>query len=113
MSALAEASKKVALAIKNEGKASISNGPMRDVSARGKIWPNHCAGEGQGSSAQQLSEDDMDQKINELSTDLERANRKCEVYRTNLFSLLKDIEDHKQRLSIEVQNIKLSMKDGL
>ncbi|KAL0390031.1 UNVERIFIED_CONTAM: protein FAR1-RELATED SEQUENCE 5 [Sesamum calycinum] len=113
MSALTEASKKVALAIKNEGKASISNGPMRDVSARGRIWPNHCAGEGQGSSVQQLSEDDMDQKINELSTDLERANRKCEVYRTNLLSLLKDIEDHKQRLSIEVQNIKLSMKDGL
>ncbi|KAK4440656.1 protein FAR1-RELATED SEQUENCE 5 [Sesamum alatum] len=112
MSALTEASKKVALAIKNEGKASISNGPIRDVSARGRIWPNQCAGEGQGSSAQQLSEDDMDQKINELSTDLERSNRKCEVYRTNLLSLLKDIEDHKQRLSIEVQNIKLSMKDG-
>lgn len=55
----------------------------------------------------------MDQKINELSVDLERANRKCEVYRTNLLSLLKDIEDHKQRLSVEVQNIKLSMKDGL
>lgn len=55
----------------------------------------------------------MDQKINELSMDLECANRKCEAYRTNLLSLLKDIEDHKQRLSIEVQNIKLSMKDGL
>ncbi|GFP95384.1 protein far1-related sequence 5 [Phtheirospermum japonicum] len=57
--------------------------------------------------------DDMDQKINELTVDLERSNRKCEVYRTKLFSLLKDIDDHKQRLSIVVENIKLSMKDGV
>ena len=55
----------------------------------------------------------MDRKINELSVDLERANRKCEVYRTNLLSLMKDVEDHKQRLSVEVQNIKLSLKDSL
>ncbi|KAL6537957.1 Protein FAR1-RELATED SEQUENCE 5 [Orobanche minor] len=55
----------------------------------------------------------MDHTINGLTVDLERANRKCEVYRTNLFSLLKDIEDHKQHLSIEVDNIKLSMKDAL
>ncbi|KAK4492239.1 hypothetical protein RD792_003040 [Penstemon davidsonii] len=114
MSALEDASKKVALATKDEGKISMANGRMRNVSTRDGIHSNHSApGEGQGSSAQQLSEDDMDQKINELSTELERANRKCEVYRTNLFSILKDIEDHKQRLSVEVQNIKLSMKDGL
>lgn len=55
----------------------------------------------------------MDQKIDELSRELELANGKCEVYRSNLLSILKDIEDHKQRLSIEVQNIKLSMKDGI
>ncbi|KAL3850344.1 hypothetical protein ACJIZ3_012226 [Penstemon smallii] len=114
MSALEDASKKVALATKDEGKISMANGRMRNVSTRDGIHSNHSApGEGQGSSAQQLSEDDMDQKINELSLELERTNRKCEVYRTNLFSILKDIEDHKQRLSVEVQNIKLSMKDGL
>lgn len=113
MAALAEASNKVALGIKNEGKTFLTNGRMRDASARIGIQANHCTAEVSGSSAQQLSEDDMDQKINELSVDLKRANRKCEVYRTNLLSLLKDIEDHKQRLSIEVQNIKLSMKDGL
>ncbi|KAL1557663.1 protein FAR1-RELATED SEQUENCE 5-like [Salvia divinorum] len=39
---------------------------------------NQCTAEMPGSSAQQLSEDDMDQKINELSADLERVNRKCE-----------------------------------
>ncbi|GFP95389.1 protein far1-related sequence 5 [Phtheirospermum japonicum] len=111
--ALGEATKKVGLAMKNDGKGFMNNGHMRGVSAKGGVQLSQCSGEGQGSSTQQLTEDDMDQKINELSVDLERSNRKCEVYRTNLFSLLKDIEDHKQRLSIEVENIKLSMKDGV
>lgn len=55
----------------------------------------------------------MDTKIQELSYQLNCANRKCEVYRANLYSVLKDIDDHKQQLSIKVQNIKLSLKDGL
>lgn len=55
----------------------------------------------------------MDKKIRELTNELEYATRKCEVYRTNLLSVLKDIEDHKLQLSIKVQNIKISMKDGL
>ncbi|KAL6510985.1 Protein FAR1-RELATED SEQUENCE 5 [Orobanche gracilis] len=113
MNALAEASKKVALEMMNDKKAYMNNGPMMDVCAKDDVVHNHCSAEAQGSSAQQLSEDDMDHKINGLTMDLERANRKCEVYRTNLFSLLKDIEDHKQHLSIEVDNIKLSMKDAL
>ncbi|XP_047973774.1 protein FAR1-RELATED SEQUENCE 5 [Salvia hispanica] len=113
MAALVEASNKVALGLKSEGKSSLTNDRMRDVSARIGIQANQCTAEVPGSSGQQLSEDDMDRKINELSVDLERANRKCEVYRTNLLSLMKDVEDHKQRLSVEVQNIKLSLKDSL
>lgn len=58
-------------------------------------------------------QDDMDKKIRELSNELDCANRKCEVYRANLLSVLKEIEDHKLQLSIKVQNIKISMKDGL
>ncbi|KAJ0010858.1 hypothetical protein Pint_33976 [Pistacia integerrima] len=57
--------------------------------------------------------DDMDKKIRELTNELEFASRKCEVYRANLLSVLKDIEDHKLQLSIKVQNIKISMKDSL
>ncbi|KAL3622860.1 Protein FAR1-RELATED SEQUENCE 5 [Castilleja foliolosa] len=111
--ALGEASKKVGLAMKYDGKGFMNNGHLGDVSAKGRVQLSQCSGKGQGSSTQQLTEDEMDQKINELSVDLERSNRKCEVYRTNLFSLLEDIEDHKQNLSIEVENIKLGMKDGL
>ncbi|CAI9761551.1 unnamed protein product [Fraxinus pennsylvanica] len=107
MAALLEASKKVSLATKNEGKTSTSNGRMRDVSTG-----DETNRESQGSSAQRLSEDDMDQKICELSQELERANRKCEVYHTNLLSILKDVEDHKQQLSVKVQTIKLTMKDN-
>lgn len=55
----------------------------------------------------------MDKRIRALTNELESANRKCEVYRANLLSVLKDIEDHKLQLSIKVQNIKISMKDGL
>lgn len=58
-------------------------------------------------------QDDVDKKIRELTSEVESANRKCEVYRANLLSVLKDIEDHKLQLSIKVQNIKISMKDGL
>lgn len=55
----------------------------------------------------------MDKKIRELNNELNFASRKCEVYRANLLSVLKDIEDHKLQLSIKVQNIKISMKDSL
>lgn len=60
-----------------------------------------------------IVQDDMDKKIRELTNELQCANRKCEVYRANLLSVLKDIEDHKLQLSIKVQNIKIGMKDGL
>lgn len=59
-----------------------------------------------------LLQEDMDHKIGELINDLESANRKCELYRANLLSVLKEIEDHKLQLAIKVQNVKISMKDG-
>lgn len=55
----------------------------------------------------------MDQKIRELSKELESASRKCEVYRANLLSVLKDIEDHKQQLAVKVHNVKISLKDSI
>lgn len=60
-----------------------------------------------------ILQDDMDKRIQELTNEVEYANRKCEVYRANLLSVLKDIEDHKLQLSIKVQNIKISMKDSI
>ncbi|XP_021273795.1 protein FAR1-RELATED SEQUENCE 5 [Herrania umbratica] len=106
--ALQEAAKRVALAAKNEGRTMMVNGRVRGNSARDRAnTTNHRV------PSQPLSEDDMDKKIRELANELEFASRKCEVYRANLLSVLKDIEDHKLQLSIKVQNIKISMKDGL
>ncbi|KAM7471008.1 hypothetical protein LguiA_009191 [Lonicera macranthoides] len=101
MVALEEAAKKVSLANKKDGRTPMINGRTREDSIS------------QVSVTEQLSEDDMDKKIRELNHELDSANKKCEVYRANLLSVLRDIEDHKQQLSIKVQNIKLGMKDGL
>ncbi|KAH1163276.1 hypothetical protein GYH30_001698 [Glycine max] len=55
--------------------------------------------------------DDQDRTIEKLTRQLDRGRRKCEVYRSNLLSILKDIEEQKLQLSVKVQNIKLEMKD--
>ncbi|KAG6712224.1 hypothetical protein I3842_05G093600 [Carya illinoinensis] len=112
MDALQVAAKKVAHATKSEGKLGTANGAVRrNLAFDGSA--NRTRDDFEGRSAQQMSEDDMDKRIRELTNELEGANRKCEVYRANLLSVLKDIEDHKLQLSIKVQNIKISMKDGL
>ncbi|MBA0815765.1 hypothetical protein Gohar_000504 [Gossypium harknessii] len=108
--ALQQAAKRVALATKNEGRATLVNGRIRGDSARDASRANTT---NHKMPCQPLSEDDMDKKIRELTNELDYASRKCEVYRSNLLSVLKDIEDHKLQLSIKVQNIKISMKDGL
>ncbi|XP_022743905.1 protein FAR1-RELATED SEQUENCE 5-like [Durio zibethinus] len=108
--ALQEAAERVALASKNEGRPMMVNGRIRGDSARKASRTNTI---NHKMPSQPLSEDDMDKKIRELTNELEYASRKCEVYRANLLSVLKDIEDHKLQLSIKVQNIKISMKDGL
>uniref|UniRef100_A0A5B6YN49 Protein FAR1-RELATED SEQUENCE n=1 Tax=Davidia involucrata TaxID=16924 RepID=A0A5B6YN49_DAVIN len=113
MDALQEAARRVALATKNEGRIPIINGRIREDSTNDGIQAKYSTGDHQGSTGQQLSEDDMDIKIQELTHELDSANRKCEVYRANLLSVLRDIEDHKQQLSVKVQNIKLSLKDGI
>ncbi|PQQ11653.1 protein FAR1-RELATED SEQUENCE 5 [Prunus yedoensis var. nudiflora] len=112
LDALKEATKKVAHATKNDGKTMV-NGHVRGNLAGGAGRIHYASGDHEGSSGQHLSEDDMDKKIRELTNELQCANRKCEVYRANLLSVLKDIEDHKLQLSIKVQNIKIGMKDGL
>lgn len=111
--ALQEAAKKVAVAAKNDGKTTMGNGRIRGNSASDANRANSVSGNHHAISNQHLSEDDMDKKIRELNNELDFASRKCEVYRANLLSVLKDIEDHKLQLSIKVQNIKISMKDSL
>ncbi|KAI6700929.1 hypothetical protein NL676_015253 [Syzygium grande] len=112
MSALQDAAKKVALASKNEGRAVNVNGRSKDDLMRHRSSYNLSTGRSHMTASQSLSEEDMDHKIGELINGLESANRKCELYRANLLSVLKEIEDHKLQLAIKVQNVKISMKDG-
>lgn len=108
--ALQEAADKVALAKKNGGRIANVNGAGREDRTNG----NHASasfGDHQWGLEQSPSMDDQDRKIQKLSRQLERARRKCEVYRANLLSVLKDIEEQKLQLSVKVQNIKLGMKD--
>ncbi|KAL7257248.1 hypothetical protein ACSBR1_003541 [Camellia fascicularis] len=112
MVALQEAAKRVALATKNEGKTPMINGRIRENSTSDGSQANYSSGDHPRSISQQLSEGDMDKKIQDLTHELDCANRKCEVYQANLISILRDIEDHKQQLSVEVQNLKFSMKNG-
>ncbi|KAK3021504.1 hypothetical protein RJ639_046415, partial [Escallonia herrerae] len=100
--ALEEAAKRVALATKGEGRILTTNGRVKKISTDGTRANNH-PGAHRKSLAWEASEDDMDKKIRELNHDLDCAKHKCEVYRANLLSVLRDIEDHKQQLSIKVQ----------
>lgn len=111
MAALQEAAEKVAQALKNVRRSSMANGHVKGSTREGGLGSKASLDNG-GSLNEQVSEDCMDLKIRELSEELESANRKCEVYRANLLSVLKDIEDHKQQLAVKVHNVKLSLKDA-
>lgn len=50
-------------------------------------------------------------KIRELSAELDSTNQRCEVYRANLLAVLRDMEDQKLKLSVKVQNARLSLKE--
>ncbi|RYQ81278.1 hypothetical protein Ahy_Scaffold1g107246 [Arachis hypogaea] len=105
-----EAANKVARATKNDGRLVISNGTYKEDLR----WNNEATTsyrDPQTSLQQSSSKDDHDRTIEKLTRQLDRAQRKCEVYRSNLLSILKDMEEQKLELSVKVQNIKLGMKD--
>ena len=54
---------------------------------------------------------DQEKKIQELSVELEDANRRCEGYRAKLVDVLKDMEERKLKMSVKVQNVRLVLKD--
>ncbi|CAA7042407.1 unnamed protein product [Microthlaspi erraticum] len=95
MDALDEAAKKVAAASSRTRGATLANGgdsyPSQDT-------VNHPGGEKEG-------------KILELTAELERTGQRCEVYRANLLSVLRDMEDQKFQLSLKVQHARLSLKE--
>ncbi|CAH8386809.1 unnamed protein product [Eruca vesicaria subsp. sativa] len=106
--ALQEAAKTVSLEMKNEVRRTMANGHVKGSSVSN--GEQICRNE---NCQQEEPQDEMDKKIIQLRNELEIANRKCEAYRTNLLSVLKEMEDQKLQVSIKVQNIKISLKDNL
>ncbi|KAF5756200.1 putative Zinc finger, SWIM-type, MULE transposase domain, FHY3/FAR1 family [Helianthus annuus] len=60
---------------------------------------------------QQTPESDKEKKIRELTSELESTNERCEVYRANLLAVLREMEDQKLKLSVKVQNARLTLKE--
>nr|GMD49217.1 protein FAR1-RELATED SEQUENCE 5-like [Ipomoea batatas] len=112
LDALREAANKVAIAKLNSDKLSIVNGPG-DIQEH-TIRLSHANARSQDHQLdpeKPLPLDEQDRKIQSLSRQLEHAEQKCEAYRANLLSILKDIEQQKLQLMVKVQNIKFGLKD--
>lgn len=104
MDALQEAAKKVAAAKKQSSGAtqgsSLANGANQGTHAgeENEMMPHK-------------SSDEKEKKIRELTAELESTNQRCEVYRANLLAVLRDMEEQKLKLSVKVQNARLSLKE--
>ncbi|XP_062081479.1 protein FAR1-RELATED SEQUENCE 9 [Humulus lupulus] len=104
LDALHEAAKKVA-SIKNQGSGAAQGGTL----ANGGSQELHSNEENQTAACQSV--DGKEKKIHELTTEIENTNQRCEVYRTNLLAVLRDMEEQKLKLSVKVQNARLSLKE--
>ncbi|XVE93028.1 hypothetical protein REPUB_Repub01dG0154700 [Reevesia pubescens] len=104
MDALQEALKKVAAA-KNQSPTAAEDGAL----SNGSNQELHAAGDTVAVVCQ--SADEKEKKIRELTTELESTNQRCEVYRANLLAVLKDMEEQKLKLTVKVQNARLSLKE--
>jgi uncharacterized protein YhaN len=58
-----------------------------------------------------MQQEEKQKKIRELTAELETTNRRCNVYRANLLAVLRDMEEQKLKLSVKVQNARISLKE--
>ncbi|KAK1427572.1 hypothetical protein QVD17_16260 [Tagetes erecta] len=54
---------------------------------------------------------EKEKRICELTSELENTNERCEVYRANLLAVLREMEEQKLKLSVKVQNARLTLKE--
>ncbi|KAI5396828.1 hypothetical protein KIW84_062885 [Lathyrus oleraceus] len=84
--------KKVAQVNQNEGRTP-SNGKVRSHLLNDESRANYTSTCQDESMVEHMNKEDMDKHITKLTDELESANRKCEIYRSNLLSILKAVED--------------------
>nr|GMC88176.1 protein FAR1-RELATED SEQUENCE 9 [Ipomoea batatas] len=111
MNALKEAEKKVSTAkTKKFGETHLTN------LANGNL-DMHAGDENQVAPTDSLvrllaaQKNEKEKRIHELTAELDSINQRCEVYRSNLLAVLKDTEEQKLKLSVKVQNARLSLKE--
>ncbi|XP_047308640.1 protein FAR1-RELATED SEQUENCE 9 [Impatiens glandulifera] len=106
MDALQEAAKKVAAAKRRMSDCSsdvtLANGSHQEGNASEDNTTDHIPCQ---------SAIEKQRKIDELTAELDNTNRRCEVYRANLLGVLRDMEEQKLKLSVKVQNARLSLKE--
>ncbi|KAI8014630.1 Protein FAR1-RELATED SEQUENCE 9, partial [Camellia lanceoleosa] len=100
MEALREAAKKVASAKKN-GPGVIQSSLAKEIDQEVNISENQIG---------QLQSSSVDKKIQELTAELENASQRCEAYRAKLLDVLKIMEEQKLKISVKVQNARLSLR---
>ncbi|XP_022726960.1 protein FAR1-RELATED SEQUENCE 9-like [Durio zibethinus] len=105
MDALHEALKKVAAA-KNQSPTSAEDGGALSNGGNQEL---HAAGDTETVACQSSAE--KENKIRDLTMELESTNQRCEVYKANLLAVLRDMEEQKLKLSVKVQNARLSLKE--
>ncbi|KAI5407656.1 hypothetical protein KIW84_053780 [Lathyrus oleraceus] len=76
----------------NEGRTP-SNGKVRSHLLNDESRANYTSTCQDESMVEHMNKEDMDKHITKLTDELESANRKCEIYRSNLLSILKAVED--------------------
>lgn len=104
MDALEEAAKKVA-SVRNQGSGATHEGALMN----GGNLEMHVAENTQVATFQ--SADEKEKRIRELTEELESINQRCEVYRSNLLTVLRDMEEQKLKLCVKVENARLSLKE--
>lgn len=53
---------------------------------------------------------DQDKKIKELAAELDIASQQCEAYRAKLLAILKDMEEQKLKISVNIRNVRLNLR---
>ncbi|PKI71681.1 hypothetical protein CRG98_007903 [Punica granatum] len=53
---------------------------------------------------------DQDKRIQQLTSELETANKICEAYRKKLLDMVKDMEEQKLKILVKVQSMKLNLR---
>ncbi|VVB09574.1 unnamed protein product [Arabis nemorensis] len=104
MDALDEAAKKVAAA-----SSKIRGATPGTTLSNGDSYPSEEAQE--TANAMNHPGVEKERTIIELTAELERTGQRCAVYRANLLSILRDMEEQKFQLSLKVQNARLSLKE--